>query len=79
MTSMTKAIASIEAKPATALRPRIPALDTDNPTLPLKRVLSIYYWLYFKKDKSHVEALINSSNKVNAMAPTYKAKLGLKV
>ena len=46
----------------------------------LERVQCIYYPLRFYKDeKNEVRALINLGSKVNAMTPTYTAKLGLKV
>lgn len=45
----------------------------------LKYVLCIYYLLYFKKDKGNVEALINFSSEVNAIALTYAIKLGFKI
>lgn len=43
----------------------------------LNRVLRIYHPVWFKNDE--VWALINSDSKVNAMTPTYVAKLSLKV
>lgn len=47
--------------------------------LPLERIPCIHYPLCFKKDHAKIQALINSSSKVNAMAPAYMAKLGPKV
>lgn len=35
--------------------------------------------LRFQKNKSSIQALINSSSKVNAMLPTYAKKLGLQI
>ena len=47
----------------------------------MERVSCIYYPVQFKKDahKTQVQALIDSGSKVNAMAPAYASKLGLKV
>lgn len=39
----------------------------------------IYYPLCFQKYTTGVRALIDLSNKVNAMTPIYASKLGLKV
>lgn len=46
---------------------------------PLEHVLCIYYLFFFKKDCAEIQALIYSSSKVNAIAPAYAAKLGLKI
>ena len=43
----------------------------------LQRVLCVYYPIWFKKKE--VQALVDFGNEVNAMAPAYAAKLGLKV
>ena len=50
-----------------------------NKEVTLKRVSCIYYLLCFKKDTTGVRALVDLSSKVNAMTPTYTAKLGFKV
>lgn len=42
-------------------------------------MLCIYYLLHFKKDGLKIQALIDSDNEVNKMAPAYAAKLGLKI
>lgn len=45
-----------------------------------KKILYIYYLLYFGKDKKNkVRTLINSGKKVNAITPVYALKLGLKI
>ena len=44
---------------------------------PLERVPCIHDPLRFQKDWRETKALINSGNKVNAITPTYAAKLGL--
>lgn len=43
----------------------------------LKKILYIYYLIWFKKDK--IKALIDSNNKTNTIIPTNKIKLGLKI
>ena len=43
----------------------------------LQRVPCIYYPIRFKKNE--VQALINSGSQVNAMAPAYASRLGLRV
>ena len=46
----------------------------------LDQVRCIHYPVQFRKNKkATIQALINSGNEVNAMAPAYAAKLGLKV
>ena len=46
----------------------------------LDQVFCIYYPVEFRKNKgATIWALINSGNEVNAIAPAYIAKLGLKV
>ena len=50
--------------------PRTEALDC---------VPYIHYSVQFKKDTVKVQALIDSGSEVNAMAPTYAKKLGLRV
>ena len=46
----------------------------------LARVSCIHYPLCFQKNNQNkVQALINSSSKVNAMTPAYASKLGLRV
>ena len=45
----------------------------------LDRVLCIHYPVQFKKDTTKVRALIDLESEVNAMAPTYAKKLGLRV
>lgn len=60
----------------------IPSLQTlapDNSSLLVERLLCIYYLVRFKKDKTKVQALIDTSSKINAITPAYMAKLGLKV
>lgn len=48
-------------------------------TLLLKCVLGIYHMVQFKKDQVKMQALVNSSNEVNAMTPTYTTRLDLKI
>lgn len=43
----------------------------------LKKILYIYYLIWFKKDK--IKALIDSNNKTNIIIPANKIKLGLKI
>lgn len=50
---------------------KILAIDTQNTILPLEHVLYIYYLFYFLKNKSNIEALINLSNKINAITIAY--------
>ena len=45
----------------------------------LARVPYIHYPLRFRKDTNKVQALIDTGSKVNAMAPAYVSKLGLRV
>ena len=45
----------------------------------LDRVPCIYYPVQFKKDTAEVQALIDLGSEVNAMAPAYAKKLGLRV
>lgn len=45
--------------------------------LPLKRMPYIHYSLRFKKDWAKIQVLIYFGSKVNLIAPTYAAKLGL--
>ena len=51
----------------------------EDTSLALDRVPCIHYPLRFRKDTAEVKALIDSGSEVNAMTPTYAAKLGLKV
>lgn len=41
----------------------------------LKRVLYIYYLLYFQKNTIEIKALLDFGNKVNAITPAYILKL----
>ena len=50
-----------------------------NKEVTLERVSYIHYPLYFWKDTIGIRALIDLGSEVNAMTPTYTAKLGLKV
>ena len=45
----------------------------------LEHVLYIYYLVQFKKDKTLVQALINSRIEVNAIHPTFIKELGLPI
>lgn len=45
----------------------------------LKHIPCIHYPVYFKKNQTKVQALLNFDNKVNAITPAYMAKLSLKV
>lgn len=45
----------------------------------LEYIPSIQYPVKFKKSYTKLQALINSSNKINTMTPTYMAVLGLRV
>lgn len=44
----------------------------------LKRILCIYYLLYFRKKTADIRALIYSGNEVNKINPAYVAKLGFR-
>ena len=45
----------------------------------LERVLYIHYPVQFKKDKTQVQALVNSESEVNAMHPSFAKQLGLPI
>ena len=45
----------------------------------LKRVPYIHYLVQFKKDKTQVQALVNSRSEVNAMYPSFAKQLGLPI
>lgn len=49
------------------------------PLLPLKCILYIYHLMQFKNNQAKVQALLNSSSKINVMTLVYIAKLNLKV
>ena len=51
--------------------------ETSKEDVILKQVSYIYYLIWFKKNE--IQALIDSSSKVNAMTLTYAAKLDFKV
>lgn len=70
---MTKA--SIEANSIVALSFEALAIFT----LPLECVPCIQYPVRFKKNEFNIQILINSSSKVNIMAPAYTVSLGLKI
>ena len=54
--------------------------NIEDTLLTVNWVLYIYYPLRFRKDKKNeVQALINSSSKVNIMMLAYALKLGLKI
>lgn len=55
------------------------ALEVDNSALLLEYILCIYYLIQFKKDQIKVQALLDSSSKVNVIPSAYTTKLGLKV
>lgn len=61
------------------LTSRFLAPNIDDSTLSVKQMIYIYYPLYFQENQSNIKASINSYSEVNAMAPSYTAKLGLKV
>lgn len=44
-----------------------------------KHIPCIYYRVWFKKDQTKIQALINSSSKDNIITWVYVAKLGLKI
>ena len=50
-----------------------------NKEVTLERVPCIYYPLRFRKNTEGVRALVDSGSEVNAITPTYTAKLGFKV
>lgn len=45
----------------------------------LKHLPCIHYLLYFKKNQTKIQALIDSGTELNIITPAYMAKLGLKV
>ena len=47
--------------------------------LTLERVPYIYYLVWFKKDKTQVQALINLGSEVNAIHPTFVKELGFPI
>ncbi len=53
--------------------------DIENILLLLDSVPYIHYLYYFWKDYKKIQALIDSSNKVNALTLDYGAKLSLKI
>ena len=57
----------------------VTAASMEDNLRPLERVSCIHHLLYFQKDLRGTRALINLGSKVNAMTPTYAAKLGLGV
>ena len=59
---------------------QVTQVTQETPEVILDRVPCIYYPVQFRKNKSAtIQALIDSGSEVNAMAPAYAAKLGLKV
>ena len=50
-----------------------------NKEVTLERVPCIHYLLRFRKDTTGVNGLVDSGSEVNAITPTYAAKLRLKV
>lgn len=48
----------------------------DNSTMLLKYVLYIYYLIWFKKNQTKTQTLIDFSNNVNAITLVYLKKLG---
>lgn len=56
--------------------PKASTFITITPLL-LERVPCIYYLLCFRKDKSNIENLIDSSSEVNTITLAYAKKLGL--
>lgn len=45
----------------------------------LKYIIYIYFSVWFKKDITEVQTLINSGSEVNTMVPVYTKKLGLRM
>ena len=45
----------------------------------LEHVLCIHYLVQFKKDKTQVQALIDSESEVNAMHPSFTKQLSLSI
>lgn len=45
----------------------------------LKHTLCIHHLFHFKKDQIKVQALLNSGNKFNVIAPAYATSLDLKI
>ena len=65
-----KKLVSVSTTSTSMTGPRTEALD---------RVPCIHYPAQFKKDTAEVQALIDLGSEVNAMAPAYAKKLGLRV
>lgn len=55
------------------------ALVVNNSSPPLKCLLCIYLLIYFMKDQAKVQALLDSSAKVNVMILVYIAILSFKL
>lgn len=55
------------------------ALISDSSNLPLKSVPYIHYPVWFKKDQTKVQTLLDSDIELNGMTSAYMAKLGLKI
>lgn len=84
VSSLSITVANEEAVSVVTLSPKTPtsnikisAIGFETPTsttiylLLLERISYIYYLLRFKKDKDHIEALINFDIEVNTIIPTY--------
>ena len=68
--SEAKKLVSVSTTSTSMTGPRTEALDC---------VPCIYYPVQFKKDTTEVRALIDLGSEVNAIAPAYTNKLGLRV
>lgn len=52
---------------------------TGRPMIEFYDLVIIYHFMYFKKNQTEVQALLDFSNKINTMTLAYIAKVGLKV
>lgn len=77
-TFMLITFASMEVELAVVPSVKTLALAT-NVFLPLKCVLYIHYLVYFRKNKSNINALINFKGEVNIITPFYAIKLGFRI
>lgn len=79
---MSKAFKNLVAVLATPIstteayrKANTPSIAEKTLSLPLKRMLSIYYLMQFKKNQAKVQDLLNLCNEVNAMILAYAASL----
>ena len=52
--------------------------DNSGKEVMLKKILCIYYLVWFQRGQEQVRALLNSGSEINAMNSAYAKRLGLK-